>query len=94
MYPPSEESEEARIARNQAQSKWVFPFIGFFSGLLAIILGARSTGIAWTAGGAMMIVDSLLEKQGVSEKRRFAIRIATVTVILFDILISYMRRKH
>ena len=86
MYPPSEESEESRIARNQAEGKWVFPFFSLLTGLLGIILGAEPTGMVWTGSGAIMITDLLLEKQGISKKRRLAIRIVGGTVICGGII--------
>ena len=68
MYPPSDEPDEVRIARNQAQARWIAPIAFLAGGLVAVcIRGWRSVGVCYLAAGTIDLACAFLERRSVSK---------------------------
>ena len=66
MYPPTDEPDSARVARNQAQSRWLVPALYLASGLLALVIagapkGGPTLGVSWLAIGIVGMTRAYLE---------------------------------
>jgi lipopolysaccharide export LptBFGC system permease protein LptF len=84
MYPPSDESDDARVARNQAQARWILPVLWIVWGMAAFFFsphGARSK-VAWVGIGVFSIADLILEKNGARKKKRLSIIIPGLVLVM------------
>lgn len=73
MYPPTEEPDSVRTARNQAQLRWLVPALYLVSGLLAVILagvprGWPGLGVSWLAVGVIGLTCAYVEHRNANVK--------------------------
>jgi hypothetical protein len=71
MYPPSDEPDSVRTARNQAQLRWLVPALYLASGLVAVVVagapkGWPDLGVSWLAAGVVGLTCAYLEHRNPS----------------------------
>ena len=87
MYPPSDEPDSVRIARNQAEfrwfQRWVLPLLFSLPLLIDSLAKHRWWMLAvWVGFLVSWIADLILRKNGASTRLRWCIRIAGPTAFL------------
>jgi hypothetical protein len=84
MYPPFDESDSARVARNQAQARWIIPVFCIVWGVVAFFFfpHVARESVVWAGIGVFSIADLILEKKGVSKKHRLSIMVPGLAAVV------------
>jgi hypothetical protein len=83
MYPPSDEPEHVRIARNQAQAKWISPAVWLLLGMLKLFFGAApQSGIIFISFALISVTEIALEKKAVAQKWRICFQVIGFGLLL------------
>jgi hypothetical protein len=87
MYPPSDEPDSARIARNEAEFRWiwrwVFPVLYSVPPLIHSYVKHRWWSLAaWIFFLATCFADAILQKNGTSARLRWGLRIGLLAVFV------------
>ena len=63
MYPPSDEPDSVRIARNKAQARWAGPILYVGFALIQFISGHTTLGVLWALTGVAHLALLLWKKR-------------------------------